>query len=83
MSHDDAQAKLTGLTAARCVLVAFVGIAAYLLFLEHRAHLDGLLGYLPYLFLLACPLMHLFMHHGHHHHSPGDATERNDERRPQ
>jgi hypothetical protein len=23
---------------------------------------------LPYLFLLACPLMHLFMHHGHGNH---------------
>jgi hypothetical protein len=24
-------------------------------------------GYLPFLVLLACPLMHMFMHHGHHH----------------
>jgi hypothetical protein len=23
------------------------------------------LGWLPYLLLLACPLMHLFMHRGH------------------
>jgi hypothetical protein len=27
--------------------------------------------WLPYLILLACPLMHLFMHHGHGHgHKP-------------
>ncbi len=49
------------------VFYAFVLIGGVLLFTEHRAHL---LGILPYLFLFACPLMHLFMHHGHgsHHH---------------
>ena len=32
---------------------------------------------LPYLFLLACPLMHLFMHHGHEAHGSHDEnTER-------
>lgn len=38
-------------------------VAAWILWAEHRAHL---LGALPYLILLACPLMHLFMHRGHH-----------------
>lgn len=32
--------------------------------IEHQAHL---LGWLPWLFLLACPLMHVFMHGGHGH----------------
>jgi hypothetical protein len=40
-------------------------VALFFLLEEHRAHM---LGVLPYLFLLACPLMHVFMHHGHHHH---------------
>ena len=42
------------------------GIAAIavLLFSEHRQHV---LDYLPFLILLACPLMHLFMHGKHHH----------------
>ncbi len=44
------------------ILVAFLAIAAFFLFTEHRAHL---LGALPFLLLLACPLMHLFMHHGY------------------
>jgi len=47
--------------------------ASWFLWAEHRAHL---LGALPYLILLACPLMHVFMHRGHHgHHGapPGDA----------
>jgi hypothetical protein len=30
---------------------------------EHTAHVFGVL---PYLLILACPLMHIFMHHGHH-----------------
>lgn len=47
------------------VAIGFLLIAAFLLLSEHRAHV---LGYLPFLLLLACPLMHLFMHHGHGHH---------------
>lgn len=40
----------------------FLAIAAFFLWTEHRAHL---LGALPYLLVLACPLIHLFMHRGH------------------
>ena len=50
---------------AGLVLVGFLVIAGALLFTEHRAHL---FGFLPFLLLLACPLMHLFMHHGHGGH---------------
>ena len=38
------------------------------LVIEHRPHL---LGWIPYLILLACPLMHFFMHRGHRHHHDG------------
>jgi len=47
------------------VLVAFGAIAAFFLLAEHRAHVFGVL---PYLLLLACPLMHLFGHGGHGGH---------------
>ena len=40
----------------------FVAIAGFFLWQEHRAHV---LGVLPYLLLAACPIIHLFMHHGH------------------
>lgn len=43
------------------VLWGFLLIVGSLLFTEHRVHV---LGFLPYLLLLACPLMHMF-HHGH------------------
>ncbi len=60
-------------TKARYALWAFLAIAAFFLWTEHRAHL---LGALPYLLVLACPLMHLFMHGGHgghggHSHNDG------------
>ena len=61
------------------LVVTLVG--GFFLLTEHRAHL---LGWLPFLLILACPLMHVFMHHGHHHggkhsgHNPpgGDHEQR-------
>ena len=51
----------------------FAAVGAYYLVTEHRAHL---VDYLPYLLLMACPLMHLFGHqHGHAGH-PRDQTEK-------
>lgn len=50
---------------AALVTIGFLAIGAFLLLSEHRAHA---LGYLPFLFLLACPLMHVFMHGGHGGH---------------
>ncbi len=49
-------------TLVACITLATVGI---LLLTGHKAHL---LGFAPYLLLIACPLMHLFMHHGQHEH---------------
>ena len=46
-------------------LLVFGAVATYFLLSEHRAHF---IGALPFLLLLACPLMHIFMHHGHDGH---------------
>ena len=43
------------------VFLGFAAIAGFFLWEEHEAHL---LGALPYVLLLLCPLMHLF-HGGH------------------
>ena len=67
-SHHDDGARVRGDARAKWVLAAFLGIAGYFLIAEHQAHLSGLLNYLPYLLLLACPLMHIFMHGGHGAH---------------
>lgn len=48
----------------------------YFLVMEHWVHM---LEFLPYLVLLLCPLMHVFMHgghgHGHRHGDGGDAKD--------
>lgn len=59
------------------VFIGFLVIAAYFLITEHRAHLSGFLYYLPFLLLLlACPLMHIFMHGGHSHGGSDSAQPR-------
>ena len=50
------------------VFCAFALVAASFLIAEHRAHL---LGALPWLIILSCPLLHLFMHRHHGGHSDG------------
>ena len=62
----------------RWVFYGFLAIAGFFLFTEHRAHL---LGALPFLLLLACPLMHLFMHRGHGGHGTHGGHDANGERR--
>jgi predicted tellurium resistance membrane protein TerC len=50
------------------ILFIFLGIIAFFLIAEHLAHI---IPVLPWLFLLMCPLMHLFMHGGHGGHGGG------------
>jgi hypothetical protein len=54
------------------VFLVFAAMAVVLLWEEHKAHF---LGALPYLFILACPLMHVFMHRGHVGHHHGDKSD--------
>jgi hypothetical protein len=44
--------------------LGFAAIAAFFVVTEHTAHVFGVL---PWLLILACPLMHVFMHRGHGH----------------
>ena len=46
-----------------------VSILGFLIYEGHGAHL---LGYAPFLLILACPLMHIFMHGGHGQHQAED-----------
>ena len=59
----------------KIVLIGFLAIAGFFLVTEHRAHLIPYLGYLPFLLLLACPLMHVFMHGGHGGHGGSDGHQ--------
>ena len=61
--------------SSRFTLIAFcilAAVAAFYLLTEHRAHV---LGALPYLIFLVCPLMHVFMHRGHSHQH-GESAQR-------
>ena len=49
-------------TPSGLVLLGFLAIAAFFLITEHRAHV---LGALPFVLLLLCPVLHLLMHRGH------------------
>ena len=61
--------------ASRTGLLFLASTGAVLLWLvyEHRLHV---LAILPYLLVLACPLMHLFHHRGHtaHRHTPDERS---------
>ena len=72
MTHDHSQHDQGGAppgsfwtSRAFLVFLGFAAMALVLLWEEHKAHI---LGALPYVFLLACPLMHIFMHGGHGGH---------------
>jgi DUF2933 family protein len=52
-------------TVVRWAFWVFAAVGLYYLLTAHRAHV---LDYLPYVLLMACPLMHLFHGHGHHKH---------------
>ena len=73
--RDHPQGGMSVKSKSGLVLIGFLIIAGALLFTEHRAHVLGLLVWLP---LIACPLMHVFMHGGHGHR--GSHGPQNDER---
>lgn len=50
---------------SKIALCGLLAVAAFFLLTEHRAHVVSLL---PYILLLACPLMHLLHHGGHGSH---------------
>ena len=84
MNYDRYKSQKTGFFSSRSnvVLLVFLLIAGFYLITEHQAHL---LGALPWLILLACPLLHLFMHGGHgghggheSHHTHENNLERED-----
>ena len=44
-------------------LMLMVAVGSAALFYFGREHWTHIFGFLPYALFLACPLMHLFMHH--------------------
>ena len=72
MQHAHNSDKADGMKSrTNIALIVFLVIAAFFLITEHRAHLSAWLPFWPYLLVLACPLMHLFMHGRHRHGGHG------------
>jgi hypothetical protein len=58
--HDSGQDRRFRIPT-KWVLLGFLAIGGYFFFTEHRAHV---IQALPFLLLLACPLLHMFHGHG-------------------
>ncbi len=63
-------------TRSNIAFVIFLVIGGYFLWTEHRAHV---IEFLPWVLLLACLGMHMFMHGGHGSHEPHDNGEPRDQ----
>jgi hypothetical protein len=66
-------------TRGGIVLLGSLAIVGFFLVTQHTAHVFGVL---PYLLLLACPLMHAFMHRGRHRGASRDGGPHRHERPP-
>ena len=64
-------------------LITLAALGAAVLYVAF-VHIDHILKVLPLLFILACPLMHIFMHRGHggHRHGSGPHGRPNDTTAP-
>ncbi len=69
----DKKGFIQALTWPQATLIVFLSVAGFFLWTEHRAHL---MGYLPFLIFLLCPLMHIFMHRGHGSHGNSDSNHK-------
>jgi hypothetical protein len=68
--HDSAHVQRGFFSSrANVALLGFLAIAGYFLATEHWAHV---VPFLPWALVLACPLMHVFMHGGHGGHGGSD-----------
>jgi len=72
--RDEARHWVVQPWVAACIMLAFI-----VLFFVLREHWNHVAGKWPYLLLLACPVMHVFMHGGHghagRHGSPSTASD--------
>ncbi len=62
-------------SSTKLPFVVFLAIGAYFLWSEHQAHI---IEFLPWVLVLGCVGMHLFMHGGHGHGSGHQHGESDD-----
>ncbi|MBZ0270902.1 DUF2933 domain-containing protein [bacterium] len=66
-STQNPERSVLSLNRVLIAFCAFLAIAGFMLWEEHRAHI---LGILPWVLLLLCPVIHLFLHRHHGVHGP-------------
>jgi len=66
--HGNGQSSGPRFTRGRIAFAIFMAVALFFLLTEHKAHFFGAL---PFLLILACPLLHFFHHGGHGGHAHG------------
>ena len=69
-ANDNGRSWLLSRTGVATLIA--VSVLGFLIYEGHGMHL---LGYAPFLLILACPLMHIFMHGGHGGHQHGGEAE--------
>ena len=70
-NHPNAARSRTGIAWKGAAMMVAVIVGFYVL----REHWGHALGIAPYLLLLACPIMHIFMHGGHGHLHDGERKD--------
>ncbi len=75
MTDPEGKSKKELFSKQSLVLAGFLAVAGYFLWSEHEAHVKLAVPYLPFVLLLLCPLMHLFMHGGHGGHGGHEGHE--------
>jgi len=72
----DKKSFLCNMSWGQATFIVCLGITGFFLWTEHKAHL---LGALPFLVFLLCPLTHIFMHKGHGgHHGDVNHNHKNE-----
>jgi quinol-cytochrome oxidoreductase complex cytochrome b subunit len=61
------------------IMLIFLVFIGFFLITEHQAHVFRAL---PWLIILACPFLHLFMHRGHGGHGQHDDNDDNNDGAP-
>lgn len=64
-------------SSTKLPFVAFLAIAGYFLWTEHQAHITP---YLVWILLIACLVLHRFMHGGHGHGGDHEPDKGDDNR---
>ncbi len=60
------------------IAIAIIGVAGFVFLLQN--HTSHIFTIVPYLILLLCPFMHIFMHRGHGEHGENSRGQHDHER---